>query len=78
MLSQFAGASRELGDAIIVNPYDIEQLAESIHRALEMDPEERRARMRRMRQFVREHNVYRWAGTLINDLADMRVDAARL
>src|SRR5262249_24726387 len=51
---------------------------ESIHRGLEMDPEERRARMRRMRQFVREHNVYRWAGTLITDLADMRLEMARV
>ena len=78
ILSQFTGACRELADALIVNPYDIEQLADSIHRGLEMDPEERRARMRRMRQFVREHNVYRWAGTLISDLADMRVETAAL
>ena len=75
ILSQFTGASRELPDALIVNPYDTEQLADAIHRGLEMDPEERHARMRRMRQYVREHNVYRWAGTFIGDLSDIRVDA---
>jgi trehalose 6-phosphate synthase len=39
-----------------------------------MEPAERQARMRRMRHFIREHNVYRWAATLIGDLADMRGD----
>ncbi len=72
VLSQFAGASRELRDALIVNPYDIEQLADSIRRGLEMDPDDRRARMARMRRSVLEHNVYRWAGSLIGDLADIR------
>jgi trehalose 6-phosphate synthase len=72
VLSQFAGASRELRDALIVNPYDVEQLADSIRRGLEMDPDDRHARMARMRRSVLEHNVYRWAGTLIGDLADIR------
>ncbi len=74
ILSRFAGASQELADAIHINPYDTEALAESIHRALEMPPEERRARMRRMRAYVREHNIYRWAGNLIAELASLRVD----
>ena len=62
ILSQFAGAARELRDALIVNPYDTEQIADAIRRSLEMDPDERAQRMRRMRVDVREHNVYRWAG----------------
>jgi trehalose 6-phosphate synthase len=74
VLSCFAGAGRELRDALIVNPYDIEQLAEAVRFALEMEPEECRARMRRMRQTVREHNVYRWAGNLITELAEIRVE----
>ena len=74
ILSRFTGACRELRDALIVNPYDIEQLAEAVRFALEMDPEECRARMRRMRQVVREHNVYQWAGNLISELADIRVE----
>ena len=78
VLSQFTGAIRELRDAIPVNPYDIEQLAESIRRALEMSPEERHARMKRMRRTVREHNVYRWAADLISELAEIRLDAPEL
>ena len=46
-----------------------------IHRALEMSPEERRARMPRMRSYVREHNIYRWAGNLISELASIRLDS---
>ncbi len=76
VLSQFAGASRELRDALIVNPYDIEQLADAIRLGLEMDPDERRARMSRMRRSVLENNVYRWAATLIGDLADIRPETA--
>jgi trehalose-6-phosphate synthase len=78
ILSQFTGASRELRDALPVNPYDIEQLAETIRRALEMPPEERHARMQRMRQTVKEHNVYRWAADLISELAEIRLDAPEL
>jgi trehalose-6-phosphate synthase len=78
ILSQFAGASHELRDALSVNPYDIEQLAEMIRRALEMPPEERHARMERMRRTVKEHNVYRWAADLISELAEIRLDAPEL
>jgi len=76
ILSPFAGAAHELADALHVNPYDTEALAEAIHRALEMPPEERRARMSRMRAYVREHNIYRWAGNLIAELAALRVEEA--
>jgi trehalose-6-phosphate synthase/HAMP domain-containing protein len=72
ILSRFAGASHELTDALAVNPYDTEQLADSIRQALEMRPEERRLRMQRMRATVREHNVYRWAGRLIEALCEIR------
>jgi len=74
MLSAFAGASRELRDALIVNPYDTEQLADAIFRALEMEPREKKARMQRMRRAVRENNVYRWAASLIGELCDTRID----
>ncbi|HET7185729.1 MAG TPA: trehalose-6-phosphate synthase [Terriglobales bacterium] len=75
VLSPFTGAARELPDALIVNPYDTEKLADAIYQALEMDGSERQARMRRMRQVVREHNVYRWAANLIGDLCEVRLDA---
>ncbi|MDD5544623.1 MAG: trehalose-6-phosphate synthase [Acidobacteriia bacterium] len=74
ILSQFTGACRELPDAIMVNPYDTEQLAEAIRFALEMDPEDSAVRMHRMRKIVREHNVYSWAASLIGELADARIE----
>jgi trehalose 6-phosphate synthase len=73
ILSRFTGASRELRDALIVNPYDIEQLADAIRNALEMPPEEMTARMQRMRDVVKEHNIYRWAGTLIEALVKIPI-----
>ena len=76
ILSRFAGASHELADALIVNPYDTEELARAIHRALEMAPEERRIRMQRMRATIRERNIYRWAGSLIGELCAIRTGAA--
>jgi trehalose-6-phosphate synthase/uncharacterized membrane protein affecting hemolysin expression len=74
ILSGFTGASRELRDAIIVNPYDTEALADAIRTALDMDPEERTARMHRMRRVVKEHNIYRWAATLIGELSEIRIE----
>ena len=74
ILSQFTGASRELRDAIIVNPYDTEQVGAAIRQALEMDPVECRTRMQRMRRTVKEHNVYRWAGNLIAELSEIRIE----
>jgi trehalose-6-phosphate synthase/HAMP domain-containing protein len=69
VLSRFTGASRELMDALLVNPYDVENTAEAIRHAVEMPAAERRARMARMRAQVREQNVYRWAGRLLSELA---------
>jgi trehalose 6-phosphate synthase len=72
ILSQFTGAARELVEALIVNPYDIEQSAAAMHLALNMSPEEQRARMRSMRTLVQDFNVYRWAGRMLLDAARMR------
>ena len=74
ILSRFTGASHELVDGLVVNPYDTDALAEAIHKALSMPAEERRARMHRLRAVVQEHNVYRWAGNLIGELAAIRVE----
>ncbi|HEY6349394.1 MAG TPA: trehalose-6-phosphate synthase [Candidatus Angelobacter sp.] len=74
ILSRFTGASRELRDALVVNPYDIEEMAEALHLALEMDPKDRRARMQHMRQTVKEQNIYRWAGNLIAELCQVRLE----
>jgi len=72
LLSQFTGAARDLAEALIVNPYDLEQSAAAMHLALTMSPEEQRARMRSMRNLVQEFNVYRWAGRMLLDAARMR------
>ena len=75
ILSRFTGAARELRDAVLVNPYDIERTAEAIRYALEMEPEERTARMQRLRKVVKEQNIYRWAANLIGDLCEVRLDS---
>ena len=74
ILSTFAGAAFELHDALLVNPYDIQQVAGAIHRALDMSEEEQSARMRRLRSEVRENNIYRWAANLLSDLTEIRID----
>lgn len=76
ILSTFTGAARELTDAILVNPYDVDQMANAIHQALEFSDEEQFDRMSRMRKTVYEHNIYRWAASLLSDLTEIRVDTA--
>jgi trehalose 6-phosphate synthase len=72
VLSQFTGAARELPEALIVNPYDVEQCATALNVALTMPRSLQRARMRLMRGLVREFNVYRWAGRMLIDAAEIR------
>lgn len=69
ILSRFTGAARELTDALLINPYATDHFAEAIKQALEMAPEERQRRMRRMREVVRENNIYKWAAEVISELA---------
>ncbi|RWM11487.1 trehalose-6-phosphate synthase [Mesorhizobium sp.] len=72
LLSTFAGASRELLEALIVNPYDAAMMSETMLQALTMGPDEQHERMRRMREIVRDNNVYRWAGSMLLDAARLR------
>jgi trehalose 6-phosphate synthase len=72
VLSQFTGAARELLEALIVNPYHIEQSAEALYRALTMPDGEQRERMRGLRARVRDYNVYRWAGHMLLDASRLR------
>ena len=74
ILSQFTGASRELRDALIVNPYDIEEMADAIRTAVEMDPGEKKTRMQGMRQTLKNRNIYYWAADLIAALAQVRLE----
>ena len=75
ILSRFAGAAQELRDALLVNPYDIQQVGETIRTALEMDPGERKLRMERLRHHVKEHNVYRWASNVLTDLCAVQLES---
>jgi trehalose 6-phosphate synthase len=72
ILSTFAGASRELNEALMVNPYDTHAMAEALERALLMPEGEQRERMRLMRDLLRVRNVYRWAGQMLLDAARLR------
>lgn len=72
ILSSFTGASRELSEALIVNPFDAGEMAAAMDQALQMPEQEQRERMRLMRQQVREQNVYRWAGRMLIDAARIR------
>jgi trehalose 6-phosphate synthase len=72
ILSQFTGAARELHEALIINPYHVEQGADALYRGLTMPDMEQRERMRSMRTLVRDFNVYRWAGRMLLDAARLR------
>jgi trehalose-6-phosphate synthase len=74
VLSKFTGAAVELRDALIVNPYDIAGVAAAIHTGLEMNRAERRQRMRRMRRYIMEHNIYLWAAKVLGDLREIRIE----
>jgi trehalose-6-phosphate synthase len=67
ILSQFAGSSRELVDALIINPYDDESLSQCLLRALNMNEDEQRARMESMREHVKSHNIFAWAAEILGD-----------
>ena len=72
ILSTFAGASRELPEALLVNPFDVSETAAAMRHAMHMGRDERRERMKLMRRTVKENNVYRWAGKMLMDAAQMR------
>ncbi|MGO9428400.1 alpha,alpha-trehalose-phosphate synthase (UDP-forming) [Rhodoblastus sp.] len=72
ILSSFAGASRELSEALIINPYDTHGMAEGFASALRMPPEEQGNRIRLMRDQIRQRNVYRWAAQMLLDAAWLR------
>jgi trehalose 6-phosphate synthase len=77
VLSRFTGAARELTEALVVNPYDLDEAASALAAALEMPLEEQRVRMRSMRAFLAEFNVYRWAGRMLVEAGRLR-DRERL
>jgi trehalose-6-phosphate synthase len=68
VLSKFTGAARELENALQINPIAVDQFADVIKQALEMPEVEKRERMRKMREVVRENNVYSWAGKIVSEM----------
>jgi trehalose-6-phosphate synthase len=66
VLSQFTGSARELEQAVLINPIAVDQFADAIKSALEMPQKEQAARMVKMRETVRNNNVYRWAGKFVS------------
>ena len=75
ILSRFAGAARELSEALIVNPYHVEETADALNRAAIMPVAEQRERMASLRSTVREFNVFRWAGRMLADAGRWRLRA---
>jgi alpha,alpha-trehalose-phosphate synthase [UDP-forming] len=78
ILSIFTGAASELRDALQVNPYDIDQMADAIRAGLEMDPEEKQARMKYLRHVVQEQNVYAWAANLIIAVSELHIEGREM
>ncbi|MBU1124867.1 MAG: trehalose-6-phosphate synthase [Candidatus Omnitrophica bacterium] len=72
ILSQFTGASRELTGAVLINPYSIEEFADKIRYTIEMPLDEKKKRMENMRRQVLEHNIYRWAADIVNELVALK------
>jgi trehalose 6-phosphate synthase len=73
VLSEFAGAARELTDAVLVNPYDIDGAAKALACALAMSPAEQEVRMKRMRLAVAGYDAHRWAADILFDAARLRL-----
>lgn len=71
VLSEFAGASKELESALLVNPYDAVNVADALHHAITMNPAERRARMEAMRAAVEKNTIYDWSAALLTDMAEV-------
>jgi len=72
MLSKFTGAARELTDAVQINPYSIEEFADSIKFAIEIPYDDKKRRMENMQAAVRQNNIYRWAGNIITELMSLK------
>ncbi len=76
VLSEMAGAADELQEALLVNPLDIDAVADALHRALAMSPEERRARMSALRDRVRASDVHGWVDRFV-EAAERASDRSR-
>jgi trehalose-6-phosphate synthase len=73
--SEFAGAAEELGNALMINPYDVESVADALKQAIEMPAPERTQRMARLQEHVSEHNIYKWLAEIFDELDRIRGDS---
>ncbi|MFA6526629.1 MAG: trehalose-6-phosphate synthase [Candidatus Buchananbacteria bacterium] len=71
ILSQFAGAARSMKGALVINPYSAEETAAAIHEALTMPAAEQQHRMQKMRDMVKNYNIYRWAAEFLKSLSNL-------
>jgi trehalose 6-phosphate synthase len=72
LCSEFAGAAEQLSNALLINPYDTEGVAETLRQALEMSPEEKAYRMARLQEYLAEHNIYKWLVDIFTTLVRLR------
>lgn len=72
VLSVFAGAAWQLPDALVVNPYDLDEVVTALRRALRMTVDEQRDRLSRMRALIAEENAHKWAVQILSDLSRIR------
>jgi trehalose 6-phosphate synthase len=71
ILSRFTGAARELTEALLVNPYSADALADAIYEAVNMPQEEQQRRMSALRAVVKENNIYSWAANIVSEIAKL-------
>ena len=71
VLSEMAGAAQELQEALIINPYDVNGFADALARAIDMQRDDRRARMRALRRAVAGRNVFGWASDILEGLESL-------
>jgi trehalose 6-phosphate synthase len=72
MCSEFAGAAEELDNALLINPYDVESVADTLKQAIEMSTEERTQRMARLQEHIAEHNIFKWLAEIFAELDRIR------
>jgi trehalose 6-phosphate synthase len=72
--SEFAGAAEELDNALLINPYDLESVADTLKQAIEMSAEERTQRMARLQEHISEHNIFKWLTEIFSELDRIRGD----
>lgn len=72
ILSQFTGAAKELTESFLINPYNIKKMAQTIKEAIETPQKEREQRLQKMKETIKDRNLYRWAGKFLLELKELK------